>query len=330
MTAASHVSYIIINWNSKNDLSPCIKSILNQTIKPDEIIIIDNNSTDGSVMLLQQLKKSYPRINIIFNSNNNGYCKAANQGLALAKGEFVVLMNPDITLDERYSEFALNAMADSDIGTVAAKLLNPTDKKTFDSCGLFLDPFRRAYDRGQLSWDNGQYNQIQTVFAAPGGAAFHRMTMLKEIAIAGEILDEDFFAYYDDLDIGWRSNLAGWKCIYEPRAIAYHARGGENTIRHRKDKTPSLFAQKLSVCNRYLLLIKNDSIQNLLRHSHYILGYEVIRFFYILFKYPQVLKGIADAVKLMPKMLKKRKLSKQFCKVKQSTIRHLIRFRPKK
>jgi len=323
------VSFIIPSWNSSKYLPACIKSIFDQSYENYEIIVIDNASQDNSPEILKNIQSNFEKIRVIYNTTNKGYCGAINQGYNLSTGEYIVFMNPDVVLSKYYLENAIKKIQLPYIGSIAAKLLRMNDHRIIDSTGLFIDPFRRAFDRGQLEIDHGQYEKLEYVFSAPGALAFHRRSMLEDIKIDNEILDEDFFAYYDDVDIGWRAQLAGWKCLYVPQAIAYHARGGENALRGAKKSSSSVTAKILAIRNRYLTILKNDSAINILSHLHYIIFYEIVRTSFLFIYSPYMLKGIFYSFKLLPKMIKKRRMIYKKRKVSHNYIRSFFKMRGK-
>ncbi len=323
----STVSFIIPNWNDKEHLVACIESIIGQTYQHIEIMVIDNASEDGSVQLLKDMQAKHESVQVTFNRENTGFCKAINQGVRMSSGDFMVFMNPDVTLTREYIANAIECFSDSRVGSMTGKLLNASDRTTFDSTGLFVDPYRRTFDRGQLERDVGQYETVEQVFSSCGGMAVHRRSMLEDVMVDDEILDEDFFAYYDDADLGWRAFIAGWVCLYVPAAVAFHARGAKNTIRNRKDKTPSLPAQIMSVRNRYLMIVKNDSIINMLLNIHYLILYETARTVYLMIHCPGALKGIAAFFGKLSRALHKRKIIQDRQKVSNADIRAFIQMR---
>lgn len=321
------VTFVIPVWNSAQDLPSCIESLLHQTDHRWEAVFIDNASTDQSATILADQVGRDARLAVVTNQTNRGYCGAINQGCADACGALVAFMNPDIRLTPTYLEQARRAFEDPRVGTVAAKLLDPTHEGRFDSTGLFLDPCRRAFDRGQLTVDHGQYDRQEPVFAAPGALALHRMAMLRDVAVQGEPLDETFFAYYDDVDLGWRAAMMGWTTVYRPDAVAYHARGGANRIRCRADRAPSLNAQTMMIRNRYLMMLQNDSLGGWLRDFPWIAGYEIARFMYVALRYPRALQGMVQALRLLPRALVKRRIIQSRRRVRDDRLLPWFRFR---
>ncbi len=260
---APRVSIVIVTWNSERHIQDCLSSVRRQTYTDCEVIVIDNGSHDGTIVHVEQ---HYPEAHIIRNDANQGFTKATNQGIRAARGEFILSLNPDVFLEpDVLQELVAFLSQNQDYGLVGGKvLLSERGQKTkvIDSTGLFLALSLRARDRGNLEEDHGQYEAEGPVFAACGAAVLFRRQALESVRIDKEYLDEDFFAYYDDLDVGWRMQLAGYQCGYTPRAVVYHVRGGSGLGDKFFAKTAGM--QRLTLRNRYLLLLKNLSLVNFL------------------------------------------------------------------
>jgi GT2 family glycosyltransferase len=265
------ISVIVVNYNGKDLLRKCLDSIKGQDFKDFEIIAVDNASTDGSV---QMLSDHYPEVKLICNAANLLFCKAQNQGIESAKGDFILCLNSDCSLDKDYLKEVLGAICfDEKIGMVSGKILR-IDRKTIDSTGLFLGRNRKAVERGYDKEDKGQYDAAEYVFGVSGAAAFLSKKMLMEIKDERGYFDERFGMYYEDLDLCWRARKKGWKAYYEPKAIAYHARSGIAALRGNKDFT------KRYILNRYKCMKKNDSLWAIALNSPFILLYEIKIYFY--------------------------------------------------
>jgi GT2 family glycosyltransferase len=211
------VSVIVVNWNGKAYLGECLISLRNQTFLDFEVIVVDNGSTDGS---LEYLQSHFPGFgHILKNSENVGFARGNNQGVQLARGKFIALLNNDARADMGWlAELVKAAEGDHRIGMLASKIYLQGSSKVIDNVGhlIYRDGLNRG--RGRLEEDHGQYDEKEEVFFPSGCAAFYRREMLEEIGL----FDEDFFAYGDDTDIGLKGRLAGWKCLYVPSAIVYH------------------------------------------------------------------------------------------------------------
>ncbi len=300
------ISVSILNFKQGAFLKDCIASILAQSYKNIEIIITDNDSADGSA---EFIKKEYPNITVIENSINTGYAKAHNEFMRASKGEFLLFLNADIVLDNFFIEKMVNAIEkDKRTGMVQGKLYRMQAKgqaqKTLDSAGIILCKNRRNLDEGFGRKDSGQYSSERNIFGASGAALFCRRDMLEDIKINGEYFDEDFFAYREEADLAWRAQLAGWKCIYVPQAVAYHYRAYSPDRRIIMPKN----LRRLQYRNRYLMLIKNELPFTFILHLPYILAFEFISFCHTLFREPFLFKTWPEIIRLLPKMLQKRKV----------------------
>ena len=220
------ISVIIPNWNGAEHLAVCLDSLRMQTYRRTEIIVVDNASTDNSRTLLEQ---DYPAIRLIPLPENRGFTGACNAGLEAAGGEILVLLNNDTEADPNW----LTAVADAferhpEAGSVASKMLLFDQRDQFHTAGDFYRLDGIPGNRGVWQHDLGQYDREEYVFSACGGSAAYRREMLEQIGL----LDDAFFFSCEDVDLGWRAQLAGWRCIYAPDAVVYHklqATGGGTT-----------------------------------------------------------------------------------------------------
>ncbi|MBI3621652.1 MAG: glycosyltransferase family 2 protein, partial [Nitrospirae bacterium] len=223
------VSIVVINWNSGRYLADCVPSILAQTLPPREVVVVDNASTDDSVAVGRQAfeangRGASCRVEWIMNGHNAGFSRAANQGIAASTGDWVLVLNPDVVLTPTFLEEAWKALNDRpDVGSLAPKVLR-FDHRTIDTTGQFIRADGRVRERGYGEADRGRYDQAGEVFSVCGAAALYRRAMLEDTAVDGEYFDEDFFAFYEDADLGWRARQRGWRCWYQPTAVACHAR----------------------------------------------------------------------------------------------------------
>ncbi|MFU7515535.1 glycosyltransferase family 2 protein [Clostridium sp. HCS.1] len=319
------ISLVIINYNNKSYLRRCLNSILNQTYKNLEIIFIDNESKDGSYDFMQE-EYSNENIILISNSINNGYSGAANQGIKLSKGKYVMILNPDIIMEEDFIEKMYGFIeSDERIGALSGKLLKydfKNDKKLnyIDSTGIIMFKSTRCVDRGQNEEDLGQYDKIEQVFGVCGAAPMYRRSALEKVKIFDEYFDEDFFAYKEDIDLSWRLNLAGYKNMYYPKAIAYHGRGlGSsnggilNFIRNRKSQ--SEFLRGISNRNHIMMLWKNNVNDFLNKYKLYILKRQILLIVYMLIYERFNIKYYIQARKLKFKIIRKRE---EFIRISKS------------
>jgi GT2 family glycosyltransferase len=217
----SGVSVVIPLWNGLRWLPGCLASLADQTVSPERIIVVDNDSTDGSPAYLRQ---HHPQVEVLPLECNTGFAHAANEGIARADTEFVVLLNTDVVLDPDWiARMAERARNDPHAGSIACKMLQ------LDSPGMVYDAgdvLRRdgaCEQRGRFGRDDGRWDVPGEVFGACAGAALYRTSAVTELGG----FDERYFAYIEDVDLSLRLRLAGWRCLYEP-VIAHHAGEGSS------------------------------------------------------------------------------------------------------
>ncbi len=209
-------SIVIPNWNGARFLPVCLDALQRQTYADLEVIVVDNASTDGSQALL---RSSYPGVTLIELPENRGFTGACNAGIKAASGAVIALLNNDTEADPGWAAAVIDAFArHAGVGSVASKMLLFDRRDTFHTTGDFFTVEGRPGNRGVWQKDEGQYNQEEYVFSACGGSAAYRRAMLDQIGL----LDDDFFFSGEDVDLGWRAQLAGWRCLYTPEAIVYH------------------------------------------------------------------------------------------------------------
>jgi GT2 family glycosyltransferase len=257
MSRSGFVSVTIVTFNSGRFIKRCLESVLDQKYPLTEIIVIDNNSTDGTVDILEPFED---RCRIVYNEENIGFSAAQNQAIALSDAEWVLTLNPDVLLLQGFIEALVNAgNMDPRVGAVCGKLM--TMKASFDfpeeplvdSTGIYFTPNLRHLDRGSLRLDDGRFRNYEYVFGATAAAALYRREMIEDISIQGEFFDNDFFAYREDADVAWRAQLMDWKCLYVPYAKGYHVR--KALPGNRRELTAEINMH--SVKNRFLLRMKN-------------------------------------------------------------------------
>lgn len=335
------VTIQIVTWNSLKYLPECLKSIMAQTYRDWQILVVDNNSQDGTVDFL---KNNFPEIGIFRNNRNLGFSRAHNQGIRLLSSPYVVVCNPDIVLDADWLEKIMAAAEDEryqNYGSFGGKLfkLKITDLEfnqweqtdIIDSCGLQIFKNHLVTELG--AGESGQaFQEIREVFGQSGALVLYRRQALEEIFLpaknnlGGEYFDEDFFSYKEDVDLAWRLRLAGWPALLVPSAQAYHVRSlsapSERSwlkrIKHRRRQ--SAVSRYYSYRNHFLLLAKNEFIGNLFKYSPAVLWQELKKFFYVLFWEQSSLLGPFSALRLWPKMIKKRKCIFKTAKIKAKDI----------
>jgi GT2 family glycosyltransferase len=321
------VSVVCVTWNSQKHLERCLVALHGQTYQDFEIILVDNNSHDGSP---EHVAKHFPRVHLIRNQANVGFCRATNQGIRASRGEFILVLNPDVFPESTFLEELVNYLAHHvRHGSVGGKLLlskGPESPHRIDSAGLMVGRCFRARDRGNQEKDLGQYDQEGNVFALCGAAVMFRREALERAKVGGEYFDEDFFAYYDDLDLGWRMQLCGYESGYTPRAKAFHLRGGSGVGVKFFHKIPRM--QRVTLRNRYFMLIKNLSLMNALYFLPYLIITEMVILSYAVTRAPHLLAVYFDIGRLLPKVARKRAAIQKAAKRDNRYIRSWIKHAP--
>ena len=211
---------VIPNLNGGEEVLVAVQSLVEQSLEP-YIIVVDNASTDNSVALLQN---KYPEIEIIRHSKNNGYAGGVNPGFRRAlelDAHYVAPFNDDAVADRRWLKQLVNFMdANPKVGAAAAKVMT-FDRERLDSTGDYYTNWGLAYPRGRREYDTHTYDNSTEIFAASGAASLYRVKALRQAGL----LDEDFFAYYEDVDLSFRLQLTGWRVAFVPTSIVYHRIG---------------------------------------------------------------------------------------------------------
>jgi len=252
-------------------------------------------------------------VKVVSSRVNLGFGAGHNLIIRQTHSSFVLVLNQDAFLSPTFLEELIKAMKHRpDVGIAGGKLLslrkvepNTEAVDVIDMTWLDIEKKRRqvCYAHGQQ--DTGRPSTPTLAFAMDGAAMLLRRSMLADIEIEQEFFDEDFFAGKEDLDISWRAQLLGWKCLYVPAAIGHHIRTFTSKDR-RSDISEPLKVN--SIRNRYLLIVKNDLVVNFLRHFPYIAFYEAKIMGYVLLYERSSLKGYKQVLSLLPRALRKRRV----------------------
>lgn len=289
-------SIIVVTFNNKTILSETIRSLLSQSYNDFEVVVIDNNSTDGTY---EFVRNNFPGIICIKMDKNTGFAAGNNTALKYSKGEFIALLNNDAVAQRGWLESLVNAMDSSpDAGICASKML-VHGTNIIDSAGDGFSKVLKGFKRGE--WENnGKYSRREYVFGACAGAALYRRKMLDEIGF----FDEDFFLIHEDTDLNFRAQLAGWKVLYVPDAVVHHK--VRSSIGRMSD-----IAVYYTLRNSEFVRLKNIPLPVFIRClPEFVVGM-LAEFLYFTIKYGKLwlyLKAKADALRLLPQMLKKRRL----------------------
>lgn len=214
------LSIVILTLNSRMFIKNCLDSILIQEQRDFEVIIVDNGSQDGTAALV---KKDYPFALMIENEKNLGAAKARNQGIEIAKGEWVVTLDCDVILERNFLHEASRLMKSISypIGMLQPKILNSDGRRVF-SAGIKVSPLIRFYDIGKGNLDGSRFNIQKYVFGSCSAAALYRKDMLVDIKDEWGYFDERLFFLFEDVDLSWRAQDKGWDALFSPSLLCYH------------------------------------------------------------------------------------------------------------
>ena len=216
MSVSPLVSIIILNYNARELLLNCVESVFKTNYSNIEVIIVDNASKDKSYL---KCKEKFDKIHLIENKENLGYCEGNNVGMRLAKGEFMVILNPDTIVSPNWLTELLSAYSITGEGLYQPKILSLYENNVIQSTGNMLHLFGFGFARDKGILDNNQHNKIERIGYASGTCLFTSTKVLERVGL----FDSFLFLYHDDLDLGWRSAQLGIESYYVPNSVIYHA-----------------------------------------------------------------------------------------------------------
>ena len=266
------ISVIIPNYNGLDFLKRFLRSVFEpKGFTEKEIIIVDNGSSDGSVEWLKDLKE---KLVIIELNENQGFSKAVNEGIKKSQGEYVILLNNDVMLPQGFLSKLYKCMIQKQkTFSAQAKMLKYDDQNLIDDAGDHLTILGWTKKRG-FGKSKKHYNKESKVFSTCAGAAIYKKSVFDEIGY----FDEQFFAYLEDVDIGYRSRIAGYENWYCPDAVCFHVGSGTSGSRYNQ------FKVKISARNSIYLVYKNMPLVQLILNSPFLILGFLIKWLFFLFK----------------------------------------------
>lgn len=215
------VSVVVVNWNGGDLLARCLTALQLQTVTPHEILLVDNASSDGSVAIAHQ----FPSVRLLAQHSNTGFSRGNNWAVSAAseKSEWIALLNPDAFPEPQWLEALLTAAQSSPgFDMFGSKLLIASDPAVFDGTG-------DAYHISGLVWRTGHGVPVsplgegeREIFSPCAAGALYRRSAFQKVGG----FDEDFFCYVEDVDLGFRLRLEGYRCLYVPSSVAHHVGSG--------------------------------------------------------------------------------------------------------
>jgi GT2 family glycosyltransferase len=272
--------------------------------QPDaEVIVIDNASSDQTGAMAREAGAEHLRLD-----TRVSWAAANNAGIAAASGDAVLLLNADCFLEPGFLAAARPRLGEDQVGMVTPKLIRTTAGQSsdhldaIDCVGMVVDRRRKnnlaGHGRPALA-----YAASTPSFGPDGAAALYRRELLEDVAIGGKALDETFEKWAVDVDLAWRAQILGWRGVYEPAAVAYHVRSYSPSTRAEMPERD----RRVQFRNRYLMMVKNDTLQDLKGDLLRVAGYEIAAFGYALLRERHLLGGYRELRHLLPTARRQRR-----------------------
>ncbi len=295
----------VVTWNSAEWIEACLRSILDQARVPEEIVVVDNASTDATAAAVRAFA---PDVTLVENERNEGFSAGVNRGIAATTGKYFATINPDVVLEPSFFAELVDVLETSSEAAMASPCLlreAPREGRVrVDSLGLRLGGDRRGADVGRSLETEAEVAEWREAWAPCGAAGIWRRSVLEALAYdGGEVFDEAFFCYKEDVDLGWRANRLGFRSRYVPSARARHDRGWREGGRAEIPREIRLHSRK----NRYLMMVKNETALSFLAALPPILWFEIRALVYSLFFEPGLLRVYPAVFRHLPEAWRKRR-----------------------
>lgn len=303
------VTVIIPNWNGKHLLQICLQALERQVFQNFDVIVVDNGSEDDSVSYLE---KMHPLVNIVKLNENTGFAKACNIGIRKSRAKYVALLNNDTEPSESWLEALIETIesAPDDVGCLASKMLQYHHPTLIDDAGDILTWRGGAFKQGHGKAAVHFNQKMEVLFPCAGAALYRRHILVK---LGG--FDETFVMYLEDIDLGLRIRLLGFKCFFVPQAEVLHVGHGSDISRERY-----IF---FTARNRLLVFLKNIPLSLLIQKSPS-LFYGWLFFWLVHRGHFLHLKGSLSVLKQIPHIVKERRKLGNLSKLSVIKTRQLI------
>jgi|SRR3989338_3443543 len=270
----SKVSIIVLNWNGKKFLKNCLDSLTQLAYPQVEIIVVDNNSKDGSQ---EFVKENYRKAILIENKENYGFAKGNNIGLKASTGDYILILNNDTVVAPNFLEPLIKDFEDNPkIACLQPQIRLSENKQFLDGAGAFLTFTGFLYHFGYLKDRmKPKYNKKMKIFSAKGACMLLRRKAIEKVGL----FDEDFFIFFEETDLCFRLWLAGYSVMYEPKSVIYHLGGGDTTSSNSYQNEKRTY---LSFRNMICCYLKNFGTHNLLTVMSMFIFTQTILFLYYL------------------------------------------------
>ena len=315
------VSVVTPNYNGKDFLYAYFESLIKNSNEIGEVIIVDNGSNDGSQEFIRNYREKvdFPIV-LIENSQNLGFAEAVNQGISKARYDYIFSLNNDTVVEKSAILELLNLLnTDGRIFSVSSKMVQFNNPELIDDAGD--DYTLLAYTKKRGNNQNlNKFIEVSEIFSSCAGAALYRKDLLEELGG----FDSEFFAYMEDVDLGYRARINGYKNLFCPNAIVYHIGSATTGSQYNE------FKVRLAARNNVLVVYKNlPTLQKIVNILFLFLGF-LIKYLFFLKKGfgPIYLEGLKEGLKTRNKIKKvefKSKNWKNYFKIEYELIKNTFK-----
>lgn len=297
------VSVIVVNYNGGDVFGECLKSLSKLKYSLWELIVVDNGSTDGNLELIKKIPAVVKRTTVVRNKGNVGFAGANNQGLEIAKGELILLLNNDTKVGPDLLTGLVGRLQvdkGSSIGVIQPKIKIMANPKLLDSAGSYLTGTGFLQHWGFLAKDGKEFDQEKYIFSAKGACMLIRKEVINEIGL----FDSDYGSYMEETDFCWRVWLAGYKILYYPKASIFHKVGFTSKRQNQTEVNYHSFKNRIATLFKNLDFINLFSILGL--HLVIVIGlgmyyFLTLRFSQSLMVFQAIWWNLANSGKLLAK-----------------------------
>jgi hypothetical protein len=303
------VDVVIPNWNTRRWLPGCLEGLRAQTFQNFRVLLVDSGSVDDSVAFVRE---HYPEVEIVSLQENRGFAAAVNAGIRRACAPYVVLLNVDTVPQPGWLAHLVEAIEDSppEVGCLASRMLSLTNPEIIDDAGDSFSWYGSARKRG-LGEPAERYQDLEEVFSACAGAALYRREFFEQVGL----FDEEFTSYLEDIDLGLRGRLLGYRCLYVPGAEIWHQGQGAGTARSRY--------VYLMTRNRLGVLLKNIPLSLLWKHRYTLMFGQF--YFFLVYKKPLYsLAGYISFLRSLPRVLGRRRVIQKKKRISNEMLEKML------
>jgi GT2 family glycosyltransferase len=301
-SAARGTTILVLSVDEAPLLEHCLAAAVAQP--GADVLVVDNACTDRTRSVAEAAGAR-----VLSLLRRVSYAAAINAGIVASDGDAVLLLNADCVLGDGFLEAALARLRMAGVGSVAPRLVRATGMApgdrldVLDAAGMVVDRRRKNTLVGHDE-PASRYAVVAEVFGGDGACVLYRREVLDACAVGGEVLDEDLELWASDVDLAWRARLLGWRCVYEPRAIAWHVRFYSPSTRSGLPEAH----RRLQFRNRLLMMAKNDSWADVRGDLHRIAFYELLAIGHVLLRERHLLRAYRDALRALPRARQRRRV----------------------